>query len=422
MACSPRRSSWHGRAGNTASNGRQLQSEATFVCTGIPTGSTWSASPPTRSKRSRRSPSWETTAGLARAWILLSEVRISSGDAVEAARAARRGAELARRALSHREEAWALGAHAEGLLFGPLPVVERIRRLEGLLDEAAANPLAEPNLSAFVAALEAMRGDFGQARARMARSRQLTQDLGLRWQDSYHARLSGYVELLAGDPLAAERDIRKAKTVFSEIGDTWLLSIAACELSRTLYTQGRYEAAATHAEALEDSPAPADREWEIKRRGLRATLLAHEGRTEAAERLARDGVAIASDTDQLWFHADALIDLAEVLRMAGRPENAAGAAEEALRLYERKASSRRRRERGPPRRNSAPPRQGEPAVGRIDRCCGTTHASGRTTSLTSPTSPSGRDKGGSPRGLPDSSRRWTSAQFRCTDSESGSVR
>jgi hypothetical protein len=38
----------------------------------------------------------------------------------------------------------------------------------------------------------------------------------------------------------------------------------------------------------------------------------------------------------LWFHADALIDLTDVLRMAGRLDEATGAAAEALTLYERK--------------------------------------------------------------------------------------
>jgi hypothetical protein len=38
----------------------------------------------------------------------------------------------------------------------------------------------------------------------------------------------------------------------------------------------------------------------------------------------------------LWFHADVLMDLVEVLRLAGRSDEAAEAAREALALYERK--------------------------------------------------------------------------------------
>jgi hypothetical protein len=67
-------------------------------------------------------------------------------------------------------------------------------------------------------------------------------------------------------------------------------------------------------------------------------VLALDGRDEEAESLAREAVDVAAGTDLLNFHAGALIDLAEVLRGAGRIDQAAGAAEEALGLYERKGN------------------------------------------------------------------------------------
>ena len=47
---------------------------------------------------------------------------------------------------------------------------------------------------------------------------------------------------------------------------------------------------------------------------------------------------MASETDFLPLHADALADLAEVLRLAGKPEEAETARLEAVRLYERKGN------------------------------------------------------------------------------------
>ena len=47
-------------------------------------------------------------------------------------------------------------------------------------------------------------------------------------------------------------------------------------------------------------------------------------------------VAAFDVNDAIQMHADALLDLAEVLRIAGRPEEAAPFAQEALRLYEKK--------------------------------------------------------------------------------------
>ena len=276
--------------------------------------------------------------GLASAWILLSDVRWAEGELVDAGKAAERTAEHARRAGSRREEAWALGAYALGLLSGPTPATEATRRLEGLLREAAGNPIMEANLTGFLAPHEAMSGRFEKARAHIAQGRQLTRDLGLEWQVQCHNLLSGYVESLAGDPVAAERDMRAARDGFGTIGDGWWLSTLAVDLPRPVYEQGRYDDALSLVEAIDDVPAPADREWQIKRRGVRAMLLAREKQFEGAESLAREAVALAADSDFLGLHADSLMDLAEVLRLAGRPEEANAAAEEALRLYGEKGN------------------------------------------------------------------------------------
>ena len=69
---------------------------------------------------------------------------------------------------------------------------------------------------------------------------------------------------------------------------------------------------------------------------MRAKLLARRGELEEGERLAREAVALAAETDMLNAHAVALVDLAEVLTLAGkasRPE-----LERALALYEQKGN------------------------------------------------------------------------------------
>ena len=60
------------------------------------------------------------------------------------------------------------------------------------------------------------------------------------------------------------------------------------------------------------------------------------GEHEEAERLAREAVAISSRTDAPIWHGDALYDLAEVLQLAGRTDEAAAAFEQAFEQYERK--------------------------------------------------------------------------------------
>jgi hypothetical protein len=52
----------------------------------------------------------------------------------------------------------------------------------------------------------------------------------------------------------------------------------------------------------------------------------------------REGLELAAQTDDLNDHAKALADLAEVLELAGRREEAAAALGQALELYERKGN------------------------------------------------------------------------------------
>jgi DNA-binding SARP family transcriptional activator len=286
-------------------------------------------------------------AGLARAWMVLSDLHWSKGRLRRTSDAAGRAAEHARRTGNRREVGWALGQIALCAIHGPMTVVDGLSRLERLLAAEPENRTLDANLSGFVTVLEAMSGNFDEARLHIEESRMLARDLGLMWQAAVQELLSGYVELLAGDPVAAEHDMRSAGEAFREIGEGWFLSTVAVDLPRAVYEQGRYDDAFALLEAIDEAPAPTDREWQIKRRGVPARLLARRGLLEEAERLAREGVALAADGEFLVLHADVLLDLAEVLALAGRSEDAAATAAEAVSLYERKgnvASARRARD------------------------------------------------------------------------------
>ena len=67
-------------------------------------------------------------------------------------------------------------------------------------------------------------------------------------------------------------------------------------------------------------------------RQARAKVLARRGDHAEAERLAREAVAIAESTDFLNEQADTYADLAEVLSVAGRAQEAALALGQALRM------------------------------------------------------------------------------------------
>jgi hypothetical protein len=67
-----------------------------------------------------------------------------------------------------------------------------------------------------------------------------------------------------------------------------------------------------------------------------AKLRAEQGLTDVAEALAREAVRLAEPTDFLTIRADALLDLAAVLRHARQSSEADGSVRAALDLYEQK--------------------------------------------------------------------------------------
>ena len=71
---------------------------------------------------------------------------------------------------------------------------------------------------------------------------------------------------------------------------------------------------------------------------VRAKVLARRGEHAEAERLAREAVAVGSEAEMPNSLGDAHSDLAEVLELAGRCEEAAAEVAKALALYERKGN------------------------------------------------------------------------------------
>jgi hypothetical protein len=69
-----------------------------------------------------------------------------------------------------------------------------------------------------------------------------------------------------------------------------------------------------------------------------AKVLARRCEHAEAERLAREAVSMCDETDMLDAQADVYADLAEVLALAGRAEEAAEALGQALARYERKGN------------------------------------------------------------------------------------
>jgi len=141
------------------------------------------------------------------------------------------------------------------------------------------------------------------------------------------------VELLGDDFASAEREVRGDLDVLSRAGDTYHVSTIAALLARLVREQGRDDEALVLTEMAEAASAEDDLDSQSLWRSTRAPILARSGQLGLAEELARTAVEFVRQTEAPVLQADALTDLAAVLHLAAKSDDARGAIEEALGLY-----------------------------------------------------------------------------------------
>jgi class 3 adenylate cyclase/tetratricopeptide (TPR) repeat protein len=273
---------------------------------------------------------------LARAWFLFWMLTHCTDSPCGAA--AGRAFDHARRAGSRVDEAWGLIALGYSLLDGPTTAMECIRICQGLLQELENDPLGEATVNAFLTPLLAMQGRADDARVLIDRNRVAMRERATGVDEAWAACLHGRAETLAGDPEAAERAARVAMQHSVEIGDHWWFVSASLIAARAVCDQGDPAECLRILDESERHPSPPEREIFVKRPAVRALALAQLGRLDEAEGFAREAVGYAEGTEYLGFHADALFALAEVLRLAGRPTEAATALEQAAGLFDLKGN------------------------------------------------------------------------------------
>lgn len=277
-------------------------------------------------------------AGLARALTLRGKYRFWGGESAAALPDLERAARHARAAGDRAEEAESIQYLCAAMRVGPTPVGDALRRLEDLGSRAALTVRLEVVFQIMRAHLVAVQGDFDAARAFASQAVALAEEHGL---DSAHAHfVFGDIEWLAGDAAAAERELRRVCEHYEQVGELGFLSSTAPYLIEVVLAQGRDEEALLLSERWtpERLTLPEDADAHTHWRRVRAKVLARRGELDEAERVGREAVAIASATDVLELRAQALADLAEVLRLADRSQEATAALNEAIALYEEKGN------------------------------------------------------------------------------------
>jgi DNA-binding SARP family transcriptional activator len=275
--------------------------------------------------------------GLCSVWRLQAWLQWIGGKAAVAQSAWERAAEYARACGEVHAEAEILTWIATALWLGPTPVAEAVRRCQEINSRLAGHLEAEALTLRAIAGLQALRGEFDTARQLLRRSDEILGDLG-RSLDVATSHVPAMVDLLAGDAQSAEVSLRTGYDALAEIGERVFRPTIAALLARALLEQRRIDEAEALARESAEMADPGDIVTHMYWRRVSALIHAEHGDHAAAEELVREAVALASDTDFVIDHGDALVDLADVLQIAGRTAEASKVVADALTLYELKGN------------------------------------------------------------------------------------
>ena len=273
---------------------------------------------------------------LADALVSLGRMRFWLGDEARDQQTLERAIALARESGNRRAELRAVEWLAISFVRLRVPTDVAIERQELLLAEAAGELRTEASIRAPLAWLYGYAGRFDDARDALARSRpMLSGDFGWMLEWAAGGMNAGAIELMAGDPVAAERELRPAYDALGAMGAVGYQGTVAYYLACSLYEQGLYDEAASLSDKWAAALLPlGDVEGEILWILFKARLCARRGQLDAAERLARETRSRFRELTSIPMLGEALVVEGEVLELAGDSAGASAAFKEAQSLYE----------------------------------------------------------------------------------------
>ena len=263
-------------------------------------------------------------------WVEHQRCRYDAGAA-----AAERAIEHARRAGDRQLEQLLLPMLVADTALGAKP----LNKYLPWLDEVASRYGNHPRMEGWRSSALGLLGRFEEARTAHAKAITVVQERGARIGEALLAQSGSRIELDARDFQAAERIARRGCELLQEMGERGFLSTQACHLAESLYALGRDEEAAEWAELGLELGASDDVITQMLARQVLAKLAARRREHARAETLAGEAVALAETTQFPIAQADARMDLAEVLALAGQTERAIAELERAAALYQRKGAT-----------------------------------------------------------------------------------
>jgi class 3 adenylate cyclase/tetratricopeptide (TPR) repeat protein len=246
--------------------------------------------------------------------------------------------EHTRRAGDRLREADALALLGPSIFWGPTPVSVGLPRVEAVLESTRGRKSLESWACRPLAGFYAMQGRFDEGRALLAQARSVMEELARPVEATVLAFWTGPLEMLAGDPAAAEREYRTACEHLESIGEKGWLSTMAGLWADTLYTLDRLDEAKGAVRLSRDAATRDDHDAQALWRCAEAKLLAREGSFDEAEALALEAIDFIDRSDELNNSAFVVLGLVEVYGLAGRVDDAIRALDDAIARFERKGN------------------------------------------------------------------------------------
>jgi tetratricopeptide (TPR) repeat protein len=295
-------------------------------------------------------------ARLADALVVLGRLRFWAGERPADAETLESAVELAR--TTHNRAAELLALESLALLHVNLrePTDRAIAKLERLLGAAHGAPRAEAGILTSLAWLYQYAGRLDDARATLGRSRDMFERFGAIGEWAAGARTAAAIDLLAGDPVAAERALLDAYDRLQQAEQAIRASIMGW-LADVFYIEGRHDEAEDAAVKARELTPKDDREVHVRACAVQAKVRARGRKQGAAERLLRTAATYLVPTPpsrppaEFWtitlpvsgttsptLVGTLLLARGEVLQLLGKPEQAAEAYRAAHNLYRDKCA------------------------------------------------------------------------------------
>ncbi len=225
------------------------------------------------------------------------------------------------------------------LFYGPGPLDEVIQTGEELLVHYTRHEVTSAAIKGLMGEAVALMGDADRGRSTAREGSMVQREAGLLVMAASTSMGLAYIEMAAGDLVAAEQVLQEGAEELDRLGDRAYYATVVLVLAVVLKQQGRYDEARAKCGVVRETTGPDDRVNVIGVDALEGYLVARSGDLEGGERLVRRAAVAAGEVDFFWVRGVAFELLGETFLLAGKRDEAVEAFETALRIHEGKGDA-----------------------------------------------------------------------------------